>query len=346
MLIGYTVILLLYLFPVIYGELISIIVGTGIAVGLGSFLFYNQCKVLECCEAPWIQIRHKELSNALRKRLYGQHIAINSIESLVAGHLRQIKEGKSKKSLVMSFHGWPGIGKTYTSAIIAEHIFEKGFSSKYVRRFFGSKDFPLPNRVNEYRDNIQKWIAGNLSECTKTLFIFDEVDKMSPKILDAISPYGQENVRINGKPANDAIYIFISNAGGDAIANKVRDFYLKKGFREDLKLEDFENIIKENAVNKGGLEESDMIFRGIVDVFVPFLPLEKKHVEECIETIFTERDYKNVEYNKEIKEYLLKHITFSPKNDPLFSINGCRLIEHKMNLISEKYYRKPEVDEI
>uniref|UniRef100_A0A0K0FVU0 Torsin-like protein (inferred by orthology to a D. melanogaster protein) n=1 Tax=Strongyloides venezuelensis TaxID=75913 RepID=A0A0K0FVU0_STRVS len=330
----------------IYGELISIMVGTSIAVGLGSFLFYNQCKVLECCEAPWIKIRYKELSEALRKRLYGQHIAIAAVENLVSGHLKQVKEGKSKKSLVMSFHGWPGIGKTYTSTIIAEHLFEKGFSSKYVKRYYGSKDFPLPNRVNEYRDNIQRWIAGNLSDCTKTLFIFDEVDKMSPKILDAISPFGQDNVRISGKPANDAIFIFISNAGGDAIANKVREFYLKKGFREDLKLEDFENIIKEVAVNKGGLEESDMIFRGIVDVFVPFLPLEKKHIEECIETIFNEREYTNVEYNKKIKDFLFKQITFSPKNDPLFSVNGCRLIEHKINLVSEKYYKKPEIDEI
>uniref|UniRef100_A0A0N4ZL91 AAA domain-containing protein n=1 Tax=Parastrongyloides trichosuri TaxID=131310 RepID=A0A0N4ZL91_PARTI len=323
-----------------HGELFSMILGSAIVAGMGSLLYWNKCKVLECCESPWIEIKANEFEKELRKKLHGQHIAIEAIENLVKGHLKLVEKGKSKKSLVLSFHGWPGIGKTYTSSIIAEHLYKKGFLSKYVVKHYATRDFPLQNHVETYKNDLQQWISGNLTECTKTLFIFDEIDKMSPKILDAVAIFGQENVYVNGKKANDAIFIFISNAGGHAISAKAKDFYERKIFREDLRIEDFENVLRENAINDGGLEDSDMILRGIIDVFVPFLPLEKKHVENCIDDLLNEKGYNDTSSNLIIKEYLFKQITFTPKENPIFAVSGCRMLDKKMELIAERYYPK------
>ena len=40
----------------------------------------------------------------------------------------------------------------------------------------------------------------------------------------------------------------------------------------------------------GGLQYSRMIEKSLVDVFVPFLPLERRHVKICIRKEFQRRD--------------------------------------------------------
>jgi hypothetical protein len=37
--------------------------------------------------------------------------------------------------------------------------------------------------------NIQAWIKGNVTECATSLFIFDEIDKMPPGVIDGIKPF-------------------------------------------------------------------------------------------------------------------------------------------------------------
>ena len=48
----------------------------------------------------------------------------------------------------------------------------------------------------------------------------------------------------------------------------------------DLLLQDLEPLIAAGAFNEeGGLQFSRVIEKNLVDVFVPFLPLERKHVK-------------------------------------------------------------------
>ena len=47
---------------------------------------------------------------------------------------------------------------------------------------------------------------------------------------------------------------------------------------------DLENLIRNGAFNeKGGLHKSNVVERHLVDFYVPFLPLERIHVKQCIE---------------------------------------------------------------
>lgn len=47
----------------------------------------------------------------------------------------------------------------------------------------------------------------------------------------------------------------------------------------------------------GGLHQSSLIEKSLIDVYVPFLPMEKKHVRQCAENEFKKHNY--IPMNKE-----------------------------------------------
>ena len=56
-------------------------------------------------------------------------------------------------------------------------------------------------------------------------------------------------------------------------------------------MSDLEPLVADGAFNGvGGLQYSRMIEKSLVDVFVPFLPLERRHVKICIRKEFQRRD--------------------------------------------------------
>jgi hypothetical protein len=79
------------------------------------------------------------------------------------------------------------------------------------------------------------------------------------------------------------LYELNSNTGGTGITKLTHDFYLEGKERTDLTIKDLEPLISSGAFNqRGGLHKSDIIEKNLIDAFVPFLPLEKKHIERCI----------------------------------------------------------------
>ena len=60
---------------------------------------------------------------------------------------------------------------------------------------------------------------------------------------------------------------------------------------QDITLTDLEPLVADGAFNEvGGLQYSRMIEKSLVDVFVPFLPLERRHVKTCIRNEFERRN--------------------------------------------------------
>lgn len=88
------------------------------------------------------------LDDVLTKEFYGQTIAQSVIINALRGHLTS---SNPPKALSMSFHGPPGTGKTYISQIIAKFLFKKGDQSIFYHFFNGRNDFPLEEKVNEYK---------------------------------------------------------------------------------------------------------------------------------------------------------------------------------------------------
>lgn len=60
--------------------------------------------------------------------------------------------------------------------------------------------------------------------------------------------------------------------------------------REKTKLHHFERLLELTAFNvDGGLQKTSLIKSHLIDHFIPFLPLENRHVVKCIETEFKNR---------------------------------------------------------
>ena len=56
---------------------------------------------------------------------------------------------------------------------------------------------------------LQAVISETVKRCGRSLFIFDEVEKMPPGVLDAIAPYLEHHPHINGVDYRRAIFIFL-----------------------------------------------------------------------------------------------------------------------------------------
>lgn len=86
------------------------------------------------------------LRSMISLKLQGQHIAKDVVLNAINSHMK-----KSKKPLVMSFHGANGVGKTYVSRMIAQSFFEKGENSRFFHFYYGLQNFPDKKKVSEYQ---------------------------------------------------------------------------------------------------------------------------------------------------------------------------------------------------
>jgi ATP-dependent Clp protease ATP-binding subunit ClpA len=308
---------------------------TGIAIGAAAFggvkyfdsiKLNTYCRYYECCTKDTIPHDIMSLHDKLETKLFGQHIAQEKIFKAVASHFEDIEH--SRKPLVMTFHGTQGTGKNYVASMIAEAVFEKGTSSKHFHIFHGSQ-YENVDRTQEHKENIKKEIFNAVDSCPYSLFVFDEVDKMPQGIFNSIKAILDHNSIIRGKNFKQAIFIFLTNYGGEEITRVLHHLVNKDGmFRQETKLSHFEEIMRVGVYNKdGGLKNSDLIESAVIDFYLPFLPLEEIHVRECIKEEFKLCNYKS-EITKEMIDDILNYIGFNSVTN--FAHTGCKTIYAKV----------------
>ena len=190
---------------------------------------------------------------------------------------------KSRKPLVISFHGTPGTGKNYVADLIAETLYEKGVKSKYVHKYLGRADFPKAANADLYKAQINHEVRVAIADCPRSLFIFDEVDKMPEGVFESLTSLVGYNSQIDGNDFSDAIFIFLTNTAGVQISDHLGDIIKQGTLRENAKLGQFESVLAKAAYNQiGGLRKASLIETHVIDHYLPFLPLEKQHVYLCI----------------------------------------------------------------
>uniref|UniRef100_A0A7M4E6W3 Torsin family 1 member B n=1 Tax=Crocodylus porosus TaxID=8502 RepID=A0A7M4E6W3_CROPO len=145
------------------------------------------------------------LQKDFQKKLFSQHLVQKVVVKAVTSFLNN---ADPRKPLTPSLHGWTGTGKNYASKIIAENIYKAGLNSKYVHLFMTTLHFPHKSEIEQYTD-LQSWIRGNVSDCARSMFIFDEVDKMPPGLIDSIKPFLDYYETLDGVSYQEAIFIFL-----------------------------------------------------------------------------------------------------------------------------------------
>lgn len=124
------------------------------------------------------------------------------------------------------------------------------------------------------------------------------------------------------------IFIFLTNNGGIQIIDVLKTLVNKKGlFREQTNLHHFEKAMSMGVYNSdGGLQGSKTIEHAVIDFYIPFLPLEVKHVEQCIRAEYKHHGWGNVGDDR-VKQ-IMEYIAFDQTQ--WFSKSGCKTITKKV----------------
>ncbi|XP_004375811.1 torsin-1B [Trichechus manatus latirostris] len=309
-------------------EPISIGIAIGAASALTGYLSYTgfYCRFAECCR-PEQPLNASALKLDLKEKLFGQHLAAEVIVKALTG----FRNNKNpKKALTLSLHGWAGTGKNFVSQIVAENLHSKGLKSNFVHLFVSTLHFPHEQKIKLYQDQLQNWIRGNVSTCASSVFIFDEMDKLHPGLIDAIKPFLDYYEQVDGVSYRKAIFIFLSNAGGDLITKTALDFWRAGKKREDIQLKDLEPVLSVGVFNNkhSGLWHSGLIDRNLIDYFIPFLPLEYRHVKMCVRA---EMEARGSPINEDIVTRVAEEMTFFPKDEKIYSDKGCKTVQSRLD---------------
>eukprot|EP00092_Neocalanus_flemingeri_P028033 GFUD01030436.1.p1 GENE.GFUD01030436.1~~GFUD01030436.1.p1 ORF type:complete len:340 (-),score=109.62 GFUD01030436.1:69-1088(-) len=310
----------------------------GLAVGGGmvlSALWSSRevvvCQFRECCGAPWVRPNVSRLEESLADNVFGQHLVTSLVTRSIRAHLRKLEP---KKALVMSFHGWTGAGKNFVAKFVAESLYKEGMASKYVHLFISTLHFPHMEMADIYKLRVQDWIRGNVTQCETSIFIFDEIDKMPEGMIDGIKPFIDHHQNVEGLNFRKSIFIFLSNTGGRDITKETVRFWSEGRQREDISYKDLEMLVNKGAFNElGGLHRSAVIDSSLIDVYVPFLPLERKHVKMCVEK---EARTRNITMKDEDMMAVVDSLSFWPKDTQLYSTTGCKRVANKLDLYQEE----------
>lgn len=227
-----------------------------------------------------------------------------------------------------------GVGKNFVSEILASSLYKLGLNSKFVHVYHGTMDFTLKEAIEENRIKLAEEVLAEVKKCPYSLFIFDEVDKMLPGIFDSITALLDYHGTVRGVDIRKSIFIFIGNTGGREIAGTYEKMISNhRLYREETKLHHFEEIIKLLAFNvEGGLQYSQPITQSVIDHYMPFLPLERKHIEDCIRAEFRKNGVKYPVSQSVIDTIISRFVAFD--RNKMFAVNGCKNLDKKVHVES------------
>ncbi|NXP08390.1 TOR3A protein, partial [Thinocorus orbignyianus] len=288
------------------------------------------CSFGKCCETGDCRIVNNitgRLEADLNGQLHGQHLAK---EVIVRAMCEFLQSPRPEKPLVLSFHGWSGTGKNFVARMVASHLYRDGMKSECVRLFISLFHFPHHKYLDLYKAQLKKQISETLQVCKQSLFIFDEAEKLHFSLLDAIKPFMAHYDNKGQLDYRRSIFLFLSNLGGNTINKVALDFWRAGRAREEISMEFLEQRLRlelqEPAEN--GYARSNLLKENLIDFFVPFLPLEYYHVKLCARDAFLAR---GLPYTEAALDEVAKMMVFVPKEEKLFSAQGCKSVSQRIN---------------
>ena len=194
---------------------------------------------------------------------------------------------------------------------------------------------------------LRERILNAARKCERSVFIFDEIDKMPEQLLSFIKPFLDYYDSVLDVDFRRSIFIFLSNQGGTAIANIAKDHHIAGKNREDLTLKHFEGPVMKEAFNReglfflsktisnnlGGLKMSELITSQLIDHFVPFLPLERQHVVMCTEDYLRIRGRSDLAKEPEFVHKIVDSLEVLQLLFCIFNIFSIFLKERRYSLV-------------
>ncbi|XP_065829473.1 torsin-1A-like [Oscarella lobularis] len=265
------------------------------------------------------------LEKVLKESVFGQHLVVETAFRLVKAH---VKNPHPVKPLVLSLHGSMGNGKNFVSTIVADHLFPP--KSRFVHKVIVSLEFPYGDRTREYSEGLRRRILDAQKSCEKRqLFLFDEMDKIPPDVIDSIVPFlGRHAGDVDGIDFRHSIFIFISNAGGEEINHSVTEHYRATKPRESITMLQMESVL--NGLDLNSVWYEPLVKASVIDAFVPFLPMERRDVLFCAKEDMKRKGHR---YSNLDLEKIADNMLYFPDDLKIFSVSGCKKVSSKVDLV-------------
>lgn len=261
----------------------------------------------------------KKYMNERFKDVYGQHIALETLKQILQDFGSNDKVYPSP--LVMSFHGWTGVGKNYVTQIITDSFVRKNLNFFLIPLHFGDHSMD-----DHYKTTIPEWILGNITKCTMNIFVFDEMGSASEGVISGLETT-LLNLRNQNESKSQSLFIFLSNSKAGKINDLLFSKLSKGRSRTSLQINDFMSSLLTDADEEWYLQ---LYKKNLIDVFVPFLPLNDDHVVKCIKKdLISKGRQPNADLIQAVKNDLMY---FKSKSGETYSLTGCKRVSDKVDL--------------
>lgn len=259
------------------------------------------------------------LEKTMHREVFGQKVAVEGIVELLKDYLATHIHNKP---LVISLNGPAGVGKSHVGWVLAKH-FRSVMDNDFVLQYFVMHHCPSGVAPLTCEIDLSKKISDMVTRAEieeKTpVFILDEVELMSPVLLDTLSRFFEPN---QTNEFLNAIYILISNLGGTEITKFVLQNASTELLHQQKGTEELQSILQPVLVGVHPLWKAADI--------IPFVLLEKSHVINCfLEQMRREGLYPD---QKHI-ENLANQLSYYTTGDKQYSIMGCKQVVAKVNLL-------------
>ncbi|NXX83488.1 TO4AA protein, partial [Urocolius indicus] len=257
------------------------------------------------------------LEKTMQREVFGQKVAVESIMELLRDYLATHIHNKP---LVISLNGPAGVGKSHVGWLLAKH-FRSVMDGDFVLQYFVMHHCPSGVAPLTCEIDLAKKISDMVTRAEMEekipLFIVDEVELMSPVLLDTLSRFFEPN---QTNEFLNAIYVLISNMAGAEITNFVIQNASAELLHQQRGVEELLSIVQPILIDAHPLWKATDI--------IPFVLLEKSHVISCfLEEMRREGLYPD---RKRI-ETLASQLSYYTTGDKLYSRTGCKQV--KVNLL-------------
>lgn len=225
----------------------------------------------------------------------------------------------------MSFHGGVGVGKTYLASLLYKYLPENTqlsiFSFSHHYKFDSTEDS---------KNKLLTWIFTELSLCHWNIFILDDFEDTGPAqqiLIETLTHLKNSNLY----KCTYSLFIIISTINSENINNIVfRN--AQSGNQDKLKIADFEHEFEGDSQNEWFFK---LHKQGLIDALIPFFPLNKTNVLECIKAELANHHHI---INENFAKEILKEIHFNSTNDfgYEYSSSGCKKVSDKIYLRMNK----------
>ncbi|EFN56148.1 hypothetical protein CHLNCDRAFT_51790 [Chlorella variabilis] len=226
----------------------------------------------------------ERLEPFLSSQMVGQELALRQISDAICDHLAQ---QEPRRPLVLSLHGPPGVGKSMFHHLAAQALYNRrihdalrcpGLDCAGYKVLYGM-DYTAEERQRQHT-LLRAALLEHLRQAPESLLVVEEYDKLDCPMRGFFRQL-LENGQVANVSLNKAIVVLESNLG----YTELHDLLLRAGDRSKIGAEEAQRVLKdmvfERWLAQGCEERSDTLkMVGLVSFFLPFFPLERRHVRQ------------------------------------------------------------------